>query len=121
MILTIILVIFLSFNLGFLLPRFRDFLKVYSMTIDSVDFSRLSDGQYMGDSQFSRATVEVAVTIKNHLIKNIETIKNLTGEQAQIAEEVFKRVQNSQSLHVDTISGATTTRKALLKTTENSL
>jgi len=63
---------------------------------------------------------EVMVTVRDHKITGIEIIKDVS-QRGQRAEPILSRVISAQSLHVDTISGATNSSKVILKAIENAL
>ena len=90
---------------------------VRRMPINHVDLSRVKDGDYA----YGGFSYEVKVSVASHQIKDVAIIKNRTTTHAKMAEGVVKRILEQQKNDVDTISGATTTSKALLKATENAL
>ncbi|MBU5672815.1 FMN-binding protein [Paenibacillus brevis] len=106
--------------------------ELQALTIGDVDFTRLRDGIYAGEYAGTKgssrnATVQVTVSdakitkiivLKGALDSNGKPVK-LTGEMT--INDLFQRVLKTESLQVDTISGATLTSKAHLKALELAL
>ncbi|HDP69585.1 MAG TPA: FMN-binding protein [Actinobacteria bacterium] len=107
--------------LAIMRPAFKEQERVRNMPINEVDLSKVMDGSYRGDFSYANFTYEAEVSVKNHEIENIKILKNREDEYAKRAEGVVQKVRKSQSLDVDTVTGATTTSKALLKAMENAL
>lgn len=95
--------------------------RVRAMPINEIDLSSIPDGTYKGDYSYGGFTYEVEVVVRNHMIENINILKNRKTYHALEAEGVIAEVLKTQSLNVDAITGATTTSKALLKAIENAL
>lgn len=91
------------------------------MTIADTDLTRLADGVYPGEAKVGSYTYKVAVTLQNHRITGIQIVDNRKSPYARYAEGVAPKVLNAQNANVDTVTGATTTSKALLKAIENAL
>lgn len=102
------------------------------LTIDKIDFTNLQDGVYVGEyngrkNHFRDATVEI--TISNRKITDIKILKGALDSDGNpvkmkggmTMDNLFQKVIESQSLQVDTISGATLTSKAHLKALEKAL
>ncbi|HEX2947922.1 MAG TPA: FMN-binding protein [Clostridia bacterium] len=91
-----------------------------TVTIDSVDVSKLEDGIYSGsfDARIIAATTEV--TVKDGRITKIDLVKH-KYERGKPAIAVVDRIISDQSLDVDVVSGATNSSKAILKAVENAL
>lgn len=94
--------------------------ELNNLTIENVDLSELSDGDYYGSYSVFPVEVEVKVTVENHLITNIMLIKHVNG-QGSDAEVIPDRIIASQSLDVDIVTGATYSSKVILKAIENAL
>lgn len=97
----------------------------YQTYVDTLTFSPLTletipDGTYIGaaDAGIVRATVRV--TMKDHQIQQIEILRHDNGK-GKAAESIVTSVIDTQSLQVDTVSGATGSSKILLKAIENAL
>jgi uncharacterized protein with FMN-binding domain len=63
----------------------------------------------------------VSVTVKDHKITSIKAVKQMPFAKTGSNGELFKRVISKQTPNVDTITGATITSKAYLKSIENAL
>ncbi len=61
------------------------------------------------------------MTVKDHKIAGIKMITNRNTAYAKKAEGVIQKILEKQSPNVDTVSGASTTSKAILKAVENAL
>jgi uncharacterized protein with FMN-binding domain len=92
-----------------------------TMEISRVTPDDLPDGIYPGQAADSSFTYQVEVTVEDGFISSIKTVKTRESLYARYAEGVFERVMNQQTPGVDTITGATTTSKVLLKAVENAL
>lgn len=93
---------------------------ISSLKIDTIDVSNIPDGKYTGtcDTQFVGA--EVLVTVKDKKITDIKLV-NHKNERGKPAEVILQNVIESQSVQVDTISGATNSSKVILKAIQNAL
>ena len=91
------------------------------MEISAVNPSSLSDGTYKGSYSAGRWSNEVSVIIKGGKITDIKVVKDVGFVQKGLSDELFSRVINAQNTTVDTVSGATVTSKAYLKSIENAL
>ena len=117
--------IFISFlfivaiGLTFYLSRGTD--SYESIHITDVNMNALSDGIYTGHYSEGRWKNTVEVTINNGQIKAIRPIQRVVFEKKEVSNIVFERVIKEQKISVDTISGATITSKAYLKSIENAL
>ena len=94
--------------------------RVASITVSDVDISQIADGTYNGEYDMFPVSADVKVTVKNHLITNIELVKHANG-QGSAAEVLPSKVIEAQALDVDTITGATYSSKVILKAIENAL
>lgn len=90
------------------------------LPIEGADLSQISDGVYTGSYEALPISVEVEVTVTGHQITAINLVKHSNG-QGQDAEVLPAKVVESQSLDVDTISGATYSSIVILKAIENAL
>jgi uncharacterized protein with FMN-binding domain len=106
--------------------------EVMNLTINNIDFSKLRDGTYEGEfigTKDHLRDTKVQVTISSGKISDIKIIKgaiNKSGQPAELTgglsmEDVYGKVKESETLQVDTISGATLTTKTHLKALENAL
>ncbi|WP_243156273.1 FMN-binding protein [Clostridium sp. C2-6-12] len=94
--------------------------SVKELKIGSVDLSKISDGEYTGSCNVDYISAKVVVTVKNHKIENINLVEHKNG-RGKRAEVITDKVVGSQSLQVDTVSGATNSSKVILKAIENAL
>ncbi len=92
---------------------------VEEITIGAVDLSTIPDGTYSGSQEAVWVGAKVEVTVKDHRITAIK-LDHRHG-QGEAAEVITEHVIEEQSLQVDTISGATSSSKVILKAIENAL
>lgn len=113
-ILIVFVVVFIYFNQGLI--------KYRKMVINDVDLQKIEDGRYQGEFTGGRWKNKLEVTVKDHKIADINMVQasEMSGLKA-IGEEVFKKVEEEQSLQIDAVSGATVHTKAILKSIENAL
>lgn len=90
------------------------------LSIEDADLSKIPDGVYPGSYDASLVSVEVEVTVADHQITAIDLVKHSNGK-GKAAEELPAKVVDSQSLDVDTVSGATYSSIVILKAIENAL
>lgn len=88
--------------------------------IPSMNLADTKDGTYTGSYSTFPVSAEVEVTIESHKIISIDLIKHVTG-QGQAAESIPNTVVASQSVAVDTVSGATYSSVVILKAIEKAL
>jgi uncharacterized protein with FMN-binding domain len=94
--------------------------QIAAITISNIDLTKLADGIYTGSHEVFPVSVIVDVTVQDHKIKGIELVKHQNGKGAS-AEIITKKIIEAQSLDVDTISGATSSSKVILKAIEKAL
>lgn len=95
-----------------------------NLPIDNVDFKKLNDGTYIGEyegGKYKWRANKVKVTVESNKVTDIEIIEDKVKNTTEITDKLFQTVIKSQSLKVDTVSGATITSKAYLKSLENAL
>lgn len=103
---------------------------IFNISTDYIDFNnnQYTDGIYYGEAAgYKGETVKVNVEIKSDSITNIEVI-DFGGTQPhegtnfeQSVHELKEQIVESQSLDVDTISGATKSTTGLKKAVDNAL
>lgn len=93
---------------------------VKELKIGNIDLSKISDGEYTGSCNVDFISAKAVVTVKNHKIENINLAEHKNG-RGKAAEVITDKVVDSQSLQVDTVSGATNSSKVILKAIENAL
>lgn len=91
------------------------------MTIAPIDLAKIDDGTYTGTYQGGRWTNEVEVTVADHQIAQINVLKTVSIETPDVTNNIINSVIEKQNTTVDTVSGATVTSKAYLKSIENAL
>ncbi len=96
-----------------------------NVELKDIDFSTLKNGKYIGNYEggmYKWRENECKVTIDSGKVVHIELINSSDpGGENTKHSELYKRVIQKQSLHVDAISGATLTSKAYLKGVEDAL
>ncbi len=103
----------------------KEHAEARSLPLNAVDFGNLNDGTYHGDYAggmygWRAGTCDVTVADgKVVAIKMVSTKDPGAGNTDQ--QMLYDRVIASQSLQVDTISGATLTSKGWLQCVENAL
>lgn len=81
----------------------------------------VEDGVYIGSYQGFRWSNTVEVTVKDHKIIGIRTLKPQVFAKIETIDTMTERILSAQSTEVDTVSGATADSKAYLKAVENAL
>jgi len=95
-----------------------------NLSIKAVDFGAIPDGTYRGKYEGGRykwRANEVEVTVSSGKVTEIEVAGNPAAPILKVTDPLFDRVIDAQSLQVDTISQATITSKAYLKSVEKAL
>ncbi|MDD4363924.1 MAG: FMN-binding protein [Atribacterota bacterium] len=117
----IVITIFIIFGAAFAYFN-QGLIKYRKMAINDVDLQKTEDGIYLGEFTGGRWKNKIEVTIKDHRITDIKMLQasDMSGLK-DIGEKVFKKVEEKQSLQIDTVSGATVHTKAILKSIENAL
>ncbi|ALB45934.1 FMN-binding protein [Clostridium beijerinckii] len=108
------------FGINYLISLYNYKKIVSEIDIKSVDLSNVHDGTYTGSFDAIFVGAEVEVTVKNKKITDLKLLNHKT-ERGKPAEVIVDDVKKKQSLHVDTISGATNSSKVILKAIENAL
>lgn len=88
--------------------------------IPEINMAEIEDGDYNGSYSAFPVAVEVSVTVRDHEIIGIEILKHMNG-QGTPAEVITDKVIESQSLQVDTVTGATYSSMVILCSIKNSL
>jgi uncharacterized protein with FMN-binding domain len=92
--------------------------QLSSMTISDPHLARLSDGVYRGEYAVFPVKVIVEVTVRDHMITNINLIEHRQG-QGKAAEALIPRIVQEQRVTLDVVSGATYSSLVLLKAVEH--
>lgn len=104
-----------------LLMQSISLIQYRSMSVADSDLTQLRDGFYFGKSTMGGFTYSVEAKVTDHTIENIKIISNRESPYARFAEAVIPRIKRNNNANVDTITGATTTSKCLMKAVENAL
>ncbi|WP_438446638.1 FMN-binding protein [Gorillibacterium sp. sgz5001074] len=102
----------------------REHREARNLPIGNIDFSKLKDGTYIGKYEggmYKWRANEVKVTVSKGKVTRIELLMHKENQSATFTGQLYGRVIHAQSLQVDTISGATLTSKAYLKSVEIAL
>lgn len=97
-----------------------DLKKLANVEIKGVNLSKIEDGLYEGKYKSFPISVEVNVSVKDHVIDDIKILKHINGQGAA-AEKITESIIKSQSLEVDAVSGATYSSKVIVKAVEDAL
>jgi uncharacterized protein with FMN-binding domain len=92
---------------------------INELTIEDVNLAGIPDGNYTGSMDTVWVGASVMVTVKNHVITDIQL--DHRHDRGAAAEVIPAQVVQAQSLRVDLISGATSSSKLILKAIENAL
>lgn len=101
----------------------RDWMRIRTavhIPISRLDFSLLKDGIYVGEYDGGRLSNKVGVTVESGRVVRVDILKE-GFYMGDLQRQVIGRVLDSQSLQIDTVSGATASTKATLKAIENAL
>ncbi len=90
------------------------------LPITEIKLANLHDGIYVGKVHYG-FDYSVQVSIKNHFIEDIKILNNRHSFYAQLAEGIKHKIIGQQKIDIDTVTGATTTSKILLKAVEVAL
>lgn len=93
---------------------------VDNLVINDVDLSLVSDGVYFGKYESILVKAEVEVEVKDNKIVSVKILKHSHGK-GEDAEIIVNNIVDEQKINIDTISGATTSSKVILKAVENAL
>lgn len=95
-----------------------------NLPLDGVNFSQLVDGVYVGEYEggmYKWRKNTLRVTVSGGAVTKIEPLEGVVDPKEGDTKMLYERVINSQSLQVDTISGATLTTNGYLKAIEIAL
>lgn len=98
--------------------------EAIQLPIADIEFKNLNSGTYIGEYEGGikkwRAN-KVQVTVSSGKVTDIKILEHKENQKPEFTDKLYDRVIDAQSLQVDTISGATLTSKAYLKSVENAL
>jgi uncharacterized protein with FMN-binding domain len=95
--------------------------KTKTAAVHSIDPSALADGTYTGTYTAGRWTNEVAVTIQDHRIVDIEVVKDILFITPEFTDGLINEVIEKQDCKVDIVSGGTVSSKAYMLSIEDAL
>jgi uncharacterized protein with FMN-binding domain len=95
----------------------RGMKEIKALQIEGLDISKVPDGVYEGAYAKTRWKYRVKVTVKGGKIEDIEVIES----PADIAGKAAQVMRETQSIEVDTVSGASINTRAFQKAVENAL
>ena len=127
MVLTVIAVLVVLLGLGMgggMLYTAEEHKEAKNLPIAAIDFKNLNDGMYIGEYEGGMKkwrTNKVQVTVSSGKVTDIKILEHKEKQSPEFTGKLYDRVIEAQSLQVDTISGATLTSKACLKSVENAL
>jgi uncharacterized protein with FMN-binding domain len=92
---------------------------VNDMSLNGINLTRISDGAYYGSCESGRWTNTLEIHVEGGRISKINVSKDVRFVQEGVSNDLFAKVISAQDTRVDTVSGATITSKAYLKSIEN--
>lgn len=106
---------------GFMLFLGKDLESATNLELVPIDLSAFADGDYQGHYDHGRFSNTVVVTIKDKKIVDIQFIKTVDFDWPEVREALKDAVIDKQNIDIDTITEATATSKAYLKSIEKAL
>ena len=94
--------------------------ELTKVTFADINLDEIPDGSYFGSFSTFPVAAEVEVVVRNNEIVEVIILKHSHGRGGE-AEAVPDSVVASQSLRVDTVSGATYSSIVILKAIEDAL
>ena len=101
-----------------ILQRYTESLN--TITIEDIDITGVPDGVYRGRSSVYLLDAEVSVRVEEGMITRI-AIESPGRRKPMGADDIIKRILNSQSLAVDTVTGATGTSLVVLDAVQKAI
>lgn len=92
-----------------------------NIEINGLNMTNIEDGTYKGKYEFGRWSNELEVAVKDNIITDIKVVSDVKYAKSAVSDKLFAEVIEAQDTKVDTVSGATVTSKAYLKSIENAL
>lgn len=112
------LIIFCVGTIRYMLNGLDD---IPDLSFNEIDLSLLEDGSYFGNFELGRFSNEIEVIIRDNEIVEINIIEDVKFSRQHVIDELFEEVEEKQDITVDTVSGATVTSNAYLKSIEDAL
>jgi len=94
--------------------------ETLSLIILNVDLTKISDGSYVGNYDSYRFSNTVEVTVRDHKITDIHSLKLQEGQQ-KLVDILTETILKEQRSDVDVVSGATASSNGFLKAVEVAL
>lgn len=88
------------------------------IVVENIDLSAIADGTYIGEYATTLVSAKVEVTVVDGQIIDIVILEHDHGANHG-AYDVVQYIVDDQALNVDTISGATTSSKVIMKAVED--
>ncbi|MCB2313523.1 4Fe-4S binding protein [Clostridium tagluense] len=95
-----------------------------SASSTTINQSNYTNGTYTGaGTGFKGGTTEIAVTVKDNKITNVETVSNQDTPKfySRVEGEIVSEIISTQSATVDTISGATYSSEGIINAVKDAL
>lgn len=93
---------------------------VENITYSDIDITALPDGTYEGEYNVDFIYARVRVVVLEGTIKEIKLLEHKNGRGAP-AERIIDDMIRTQSIDVDTVSGATGSSRVIRKAVDNAL
>lgn len=117
----ILIVVVLLVSGGLYLYRLSSYKSIVANAVVATpDLALCEDGQYEGSFDAIIVAATVKVTLKDHQITAIEILEHKT-DRGHKAEPITELVIATQSLEVDTVSGATNSSTVILMAIQDAL
>jgi len=88
--------------------------------IGGYNLSQVKDGVYTGQSGDFVVSAKVAVTVKNHKIKEIKILEQKCGPGYE-AKDTVNRIIKAQSPKVDAVTGASSSSRSIMNAVDQAL
>ena len=112
------------FAVGFGISFYRGVGKKYDLvqevSIKEISVEGLADGTYTGEYTYETLYAKVSVIVKGEEIKKI-TLDQFETEKGEDAVDIINSIEESQSVMVDDISGATDSSRVIKLAVMNAL
>ena len=113
--------VLILFGIGMWMILSNNMKKIQEEELTMINFSTYDDGPYEGLYYYKdQIGAKVEVYIKDGKVEDITLIEHVYGLGGK-AESIIDQVILEQSIHVDYISGATTSSKVILLAIENAM
>jgi uncharacterized protein with FMN-binding domain len=106
---------------GFMMFLNKDLESTTNLEVNPVDLSKFADGEYEGHYDHGRFSNTVVVTIKDQKIVDIKFTETVEFDWPEVRIALINAIIEKQNIDIDTISEATATSKAYLKSIEKAL